>query len=511
MRHRNSVVWSPSRIQAHAREWNVQGVDHGAETASTCVVITGRDRWWRHGRWIVPAGIAVYAALIMVAVSSQEILLGDGAFFSFTATLSDPWAANWRDYPGRFIVFLTTVVPTHLLYRAGLPFHAVPDVYAFLFLIHPMVGMVCAYALLPRAERDWLLLPLAFWAGIGMCTFGFPMEAFVTASAFWPLLFGALYPPRSIWHTAMLLGATLVFCFSHEAALLAVPAILLAILWNGQRFVWPARLPRCGLLLLMTVGIAALGALYFAALFRPANPQVAHALGENRLQAFDPMIFRRFPMLRAGSIILALSVASLFINVSRHRRSILVLVFLATAVVVTKTLVSHELAPQRLYLARTAILYMLPVCGIAVVCGVRRARRPDRAFLTSVIAMLMGAQLVHHLALNRDWRMYRDRFVTELSVNRSEALVDYRAVSLPAFVQWTPRLNGFIWPWVMPYQSMFLRLPPGVDRKHLLYNPRSSYVHIGCGPMRRFALSPPKEILPELGAALADHVCRHNP
>jgi len=340
-----------------------------------------------------------------------------------------------------------------------------------------------------------------------MCSFGFPTEAYLTASWFWPVLLGVLFQNRSKRDRIIRIVATLLFCFSHEIALLAMPVVVIAFLWTDNGLSIPFRSNRreTGIIVVSIIGI--LGALYCAVLFRPANPEVVRALSVNRYQAFDPMIFLRYPMLKAGALVLIILMIAQCVRQEKNALLLLSPMTAAVTFAVEKVLVHNELAPQRLYLARTGILYLLPIFGMFVVYVVRKNIHLHRTLLIYVIAMLMTAQTVHHLVLNRDWREYRDKFKTELMIPRQRKLIPYESTTLTAFVKRIPRMKGFIWSWVMPYQSMFLRLPGNLCRKHMLYSEYSSYVHITCETVDQFVDTCRGSVTSDLVIAFKDYIC----
>lgn len=473
--------------------------------------VTRPQGWNRTSRVCVLAALTATLALTVMVLHTQQFLFGDGAFFAFTATLSDPWHANWRDYPGRLAMFVTTVAPAHVAYQLGLPFRLVPALCALLFLLHPLVCIRCAFPMLPEDKKDWILLAVLYWACVGMCTFSFPTETFIGASAFWPALLGSLHPRPRPWHVILRSGAAALLCLSHESALLTVPVILLAVLWDGTRIVPPLRVPPGERVFLSVVACAAMVGLYSATAFHPANPQVAGALKGNLSKAFDLMIFHRYPLLKAGTIVVLLASASFFVRDESAALLLLAPVASAVTFAMEKVMVHPGLAPQRLYLARTGILYTLPLFGMGVLWAARTGRCLHRRVVVPTIVFMMSAQVVHHVFLNRDWRTYRDAFMAELLIPTRAGLVDYETTSLPSLVRSQPRLKGFLWPWVMPYQSMFLGAWARHRLTHLLYNPESGYVHLRCETARQLSASPPREIPKELIVALADHICQHNP
>lgn len=103
------------------------------------------------------------------------------------------------------------------------------DVMNLTVSLHPFLGLALTWALLPREARStYFLIPfLSFVTATWSCIAFSGGQILATLTFFWPLLTLTLFPLKnSFFHFLLSLVLILFFSFTHEAAVLLLPAIL---------------------------------------------------------------------------------------------------------------------------------------------------------------------------------------------------------------------------------------------------------------------------------------------
>src|SRR5262245_8801833 len=97
-------------------------------------------------RLVVAAGLCWSIAFVVIGLSHQLELYGDGAMFSYAVAVRDVWAFHWHNISGRSSVFLLTLLPAETLVAiTGNPWVGIVA-YGLLFYIAPLAGLAATYA-----------------------------------------------------------------------------------------------------------------------------------------------------------------------------------------------------------------------------------------------------------------------------------------------------------------------------------------------------------------------------
>ena len=97
-------------------------------------------------RMVIAAGLCWSFAFIVIAISCQLELYGDGAMFSYAVAVQDVWAFHWHNISGRTSVYLLALLPAETLVAiTGNPWAGIVA-YGFLFYVAPLAGLAATYA-----------------------------------------------------------------------------------------------------------------------------------------------------------------------------------------------------------------------------------------------------------------------------------------------------------------------------------------------------------------------------
>src|SRR5215467_14633624 len=93
-------------------------------------------------RLIIGGGLCWSIAFVIIGLSYQLELYGDGAMFSYAVAVQDVWAFHWHNVSGRSSVFLLSLLPAETMVGAtGRPWAGIIT-YGLLFYISPLIGLV---------------------------------------------------------------------------------------------------------------------------------------------------------------------------------------------------------------------------------------------------------------------------------------------------------------------------------------------------------------------------------
>lgn len=438
----------------------------------------------------------LYGAAALVVLATDQGLWADGAFFAFVAAQDDPWSLLWRDFPARIGGGLITSLPAWIAGRLGAETTTVALLYQATYLAVPLVFLPWAWRLLPPAEKDWMAAPVLFWAAVAMTTFTFPSELWISAALFWPILFAVRFPAAD-GARATRLGLAPLLMFTHETVVLLVPVLL----WAA----WGA-LPRHRRLEFAAVLVGAAVAMAVTALTADrANPLQAFAVAGNAGHFLAPVAFFKMPLLAGGGAALALLLLTAFAPETRMAENLALLAAVLLAVL-AYGMVTSPVFPYGLYLARVGTAVLLPPFAVALLLWRQRldlSRRRVALFLLPLVV----AQAVVHGDINLAWQRYRDALLDTLGDPPARPLIDLTDTAIPALAA-TPRQEAnFLWRWVLPYQSLTLRLPAA--RSTLIVDQAGWFMPFTCGQIGQLGFR--GAAAPEVMPALGNFVCALNP
>jgi hypothetical protein len=348
--------------------------------------------------------------LVIIACSSNLLYYADGTVFAYVIATGEPYELLWSEYPLRLGSFVLTGGPALLLkwIRIENPF-VLGWAYQATFLMLPLWSIALSYAQLPRDHRGWVFWPALFLASLGMSTFGFPTEIWVTGSVFWPLAAMLLNPPAHIGGLFLSAMLAALFCFSHEVAALTAPCLLWAA-WQG----WKRSSGTQRRLLLIVLGeLIACGSvwIWIYLSFEHRNPLIAQALAENQGHLFGLKILSPAPLLAGMTIALAIVLA---LELRPWRRIIPVRWMPGMWILVVGALVAIAIPvrPTDHYLARGVVAFLLMPVGIV---AVRRFAGGIRPLSQRILVLVVLCQLFAQSVFVAYWGQYRSALVETIS------------------------------------------------------------------------------------------------
>jgi len=453
------------------------------------------------GAWQYAVTALLYMALCGLALATDQMLWGDGSLFAYVAGLDDPWSLFWRDFPARLGGGLISTLPAWVAGRLGVEAEGISFIYQATWLALPLAGLGWAWRLLPADDKDWIAPAVLFWAAVVMTSFTFPTELWVAAALFWPVLFALLTPDGRAARLTRL-GVTPLMIFTHETVVLLVPVLLFAA-WRPWRPM-PGR-EQALFSAVLLISAAAMGTV--ALTVAPTNPLQLHAISGNAGHFLSPVAFLQMPLLSGGGAVLALFLLSALLPERRTVENLAMVAALLLAVLCYAAL-TGQAYPFAHYFARVGIAVLLPAFALAMLL-LRGRWRPERATVLLFLAPLVVAQGIYQVTFNLDWQTYRGAVLTTLVDPPSRPVIDLTDTPI-LHLATTPRQEAnFLWRWMLPFQSLTLRLPEGVERRVLITDLSGWFSPFTCAQTPR--LSYRGTVGPGVMDALTWHVCAANP
>jgi hypothetical protein len=303
----------------------------------------------------IAAGLCSAILFVVIGVSYQLQMYGDGSIFSYSVAAEDAWAFHSHNIPGRLFTYIYALAPAevyvHLTRDAG----GGISLYGFLFFAVQLLGLVATFA--ADRSKGRIVTVCACGSTACMCplVFGFPTETWMAHALFWPTLALCHYAPRGIEGTAALFFALLALIFTYEGAVAFAFAItatlLLRGMWNAA-FIRAANALLAALLIWMLVKATVHPDDYFAAVLTRAAWHV-----------FDPSLLTdHLVLLLFGALV---GYGIIFYVLQRLRiANPLYSVFIVTlALAMHWVWLDHALHAENRYYLRTALLIALPLLG----------------------------------------------------------------------------------------------------------------------------------------------------
>lgn len=447
----------------------------------------------------IALGLGAAVALCVAAWVTGLVLYADGALFSFIIGIRESWTLVWHIMPARIAVYLLTVLPAETAHRWGLPAMPAMRFYQALFIGFPFIGLAVSFALTPRGSRWLMVFPTVAVLGLAVSALGFPSEAILTVSAFWPALFGLRYASGRMAPAALTLLCVAAFLFSHPGMVFALPLLPLAAAprWRESR----APEVRRALLRLGGAGAALLGLWAWRLSVEMSQPGIIQS-GQHMWSATG--LWEVVSLQPAVVVVLLYIVLWAALGWRRDAAALWVVAPVFPAVALIFWLAHAEtVAPESHYYVRTAIVFILPVLGALALWRARSA--PNGAIALAMMAALTTTQTLHNLSFLRAWLNYRDSFAASVAAEPARFVLLDRVVAERA----DPSGPSFAWSWGQPYLSLTL---PGLPRYAAIVTDPSpgSFSPARCSQMDRIAARvdwAPAETV----ALLKAYVCARRP
>jgi hypothetical protein len=399
----------------------------------------------------IALGLAVAGGLSYAAWATGLIVYADGALFSFIVGIDDAWATVWHIMPARIAVYLLTVLPAETARELGLPAVTAMRLYQALFISLPFISMAACFALVPRGSRWLTVFPALSILALAVSALGYPSEALLTISAFWPALFGYRYASGRTAPTILTVLFTAAFLFSHPGMIFALPMLVLAA---GLRW------RECGecrvrhvLMLLAGFGATLIGLWAWRFNVEMSDPVMIQ--GGQRMWSLTGL--GQVVTLQPAIVIVLLYILLWAILGWRRNRATVwgaVVGFPAIALLFG-LLYTETVTPESHYFIRTALVFILPVMGALALW--RAPSAPHGAIVLSMMAALAGTQLKHNLGFLDAWLNYRDSVAASAGTGPARVVPLQQVLAARA----APNARSAAWSWGQPYLSLTL---PGLPR-----------------------------------------------
>ena len=391
-------------------------------------------------RMVIAAGLCWSFAFIVIAISCQLELYGDGAMFSYAVAVQDVWAFHWHNISGRTSVYLLALLPAETLVAiTGNPWAGIVA-YGFLFYVAPLVGLAATYAADRSPGRVIFLYACGSTALLCPLIFGFPTEMWFAHAIFWPTLALSHYAKSTIRGTVLVFATWLLLAFAHEGAFVLLLAVLATLALRGLRNT-PFRRGIANLFVTTILAVA-------SKILFPPDEYYADAFVRAALHFFDPAIFRvEIVVELLAAIIVYVAMLKLISIWFPKRACIFALSVLLALLCIFWLRFEHSVHANSRYYMRTALVIATPLLGvIAALAAMTREglvadplAKLQRVLISSpgsrcaLASILFAVTLIHVVETAKfvtAWSRYRDVIATlAMSQDSDPALGDPRFVS----------------------------------------------------------------------------------
>jgi hypothetical protein len=412
-------------------------MDAGTPPRTTTILSNGRA-------WEI-LFLAFYAAAAAAAIATDFLYFADGSFFAFALGSGHSWEWLFSEFPLRLGALGLTGLPAAGAHAVGASHWWVGKIYQASFFAIPLLALwsIGRFADAAGASR-WRAWSVSTLATLGMSSFGFPTETWVSLAFFWPVLASVSRPLQDRRQLAFAAAAAFIFVFSYEAVILCAPAVAVAWL-RTFRGADPASRTRHMLLGAVYMLLGAVW-IYVFVVFQPKNPLLIAALKYN-VDSLAPTMFLTIPLAQASIFLTGIALAALIFPRMPRGRMVKAGVLLAVLPLIVLCLSRNE--PTDRYVARAPIMFLLPVLGLALASS-SRSIQPTRWLFAP--ALLLYVPVTAYVLFS--WVQYRDFLLEKLApperVVQIETFVDAMVAAIPDH-------RRYYWSWATPYTIMMLR------------------------------------------------------
>ena len=436
-------------------------------------------------RLVVAAGLCWSAAFVVIALSQELELYGDGAMFSYAVAVQDVWAFHWHNISGRASVFLLTLLPAEMLVEITSKPRAGIIAYGFLFYIAPLAGLAVTYAADRSPGRLIFLYACGSTALLCPLIFGFPTEMWLAHAIFWPTLALSHYARPTRRGALMVFAAWLLLAFTHEGAFVLLLAVLATLAPRGFRSM-PFRRGITSLIVVSSLALA-------GKILLPPDDYYADAFVRAALHFFDPAIMSVSIVVELLAAVIAYTAIYRLVSLWLPKRACIyslgaLLVFLC----IFWLWFDHSVHASSRYYLRTALVIATPVLGVMAALAamaregliadpLAKLRRPLGApeqRMCALGSILLAVTLIHVVETGKfvaAWSRYRDA-IASLAISQASdpTLGDPRFVSSKRAA---PDLVALEWFSTIPYLSIILS---NFVPERLVIDPAGNYFWLAC-------------------------------
>jgi hypothetical protein len=437
---------------------------------------------------VIAAGIGTSVLFIVVGLSSELQMFGDGSIFSYAVAAQDAWLFHWHNISGRLFTYVFAYIPAETFVALTKNAHGGIFVYGLLFFSAPMLGLLVTLAADRTASR--VVFGYACFSTACLCplVFGAPTEMWMAHAVFWPALALCLCVPTNLRGAAVVFVALLALVFTHEGAIVLSAAILFALLLRGWRDAIFVRAIGA-FLVVMTVW------LIVKMTIRPSD-YIADVLTAAAFKFIDIRDLGQPAFLSLLACLAGYSVAvTLFRRANPARAHVYAASACAAALAVYWLWFDKWLLTEARYDLRTALLIMTPAFGILAALQTmdqeQRRKSPfphlpqwaaaiekivNPRIISGAIVLTMLVHAVETSKFVAAWMNYKAAVRTlAMGTESDPALGDSLFVSSKRI---GANLNRLAWDSTTPYLSVLVA--PDLKPTRLVVDPDAGYFWLSC-------------------------------
>lgn len=453
----------------------------------------------------VTAGLCWALAFLVVGLSFDLQLFGDGAAFSYAVAVQDSWAFHWHNIVGRIFVYIYAVAPAEALVGLTQSARSGVILYGLLFFGAQLFGLAATYFADPSPRRTIFAYACASVALACPLAFGFPTEVLIAHALFWPTLAACHRGRTDVASIVLMLLLQAALIFTHAGAMIFIAAILLSLVLRSQR---RAALATGGVFAVLVAVWVAVKTLY------PPDGYIAEILYRAMLHVFDPAYVVNGLLILLGAA-LAIYGVIFFLLRKTAGASIYAAALTVAALALYWLVFDTQLHAENRYYMRTLIILTTPAFGLAATltaygtpyAGLSRLLSPlwSATAIRAAIGAVAIVTLVHAVETVKfvsGWNAYKSAIVALGQSDASDpALGDARFVS-------SKRLEGALdaLAWWSTTHFLSVLVAPGMTPNRLVVDPRPNFFWISCATATANA---PTVVPVESRRLVAAHACLH--
>jgi hypothetical protein len=463
----------------------------------------------------IAAGICSAILFVVIGLSYELQLYGDGALFSYSVAAQDAWAFHWHNISGRIAVFFFCMAPAQAFVAlTGDPGGGIV-LYGLIFFASPLLGLIATY--FADRSRGRIIFSAACFSTAALCplVFGFPTEMWLTHALFWPTLAASHYARQNVGGAALVFVLMLALMLTHEGAIIfAIAIVATLLLRNGRDTVL---LRGSGA---VAAAMVAWGAVKLAA---PPGDYFAGVLERAALNFFDIAILEKGVILQLFAALAGYGIIFFVLKrIAPAKAHIYTASIVAVALTINWLWLDHSLHAASRYYMRTVLTVATPMFGVPAALYALRAdgrlalpipmlpRIMNALASTVMTRALAGAfmvvMLVHAVETAKfltAWAKYKSAIAAlATGVASDPALGDPRFVTS---VRIGPDLNRLAWNSTTQFLSVILtRFAPA----RLVVDPLDNYFWLSCRTATA-SLNANRAVPAETRQLLQIHACLH--
>jgi len=439
--------------------------------------------------------ISIYSILSIIAVTYDFLYYADGAYFAFAIASGEAWSLLFSEFPRRIGALTLTLAPAFIGQKLDLPYIVIGKIYQITFYAIPLLSfLLIKYLAPPQASKFYQNGLLVSWATLGMATFGFPTETWVTLALVWPIIVSIAYPPKNKIAGTVSFILIAVFLFSHESSILFTP-IILFIFYSSYQTNKDQKPYLTSLFFWYISILALLSALILW--FHPNNYLLQKALIENQSH-FWTLKFILIPRVFISLIFLGLLFLFSIKSINFHKKILIALGIIATIAMLYFYIKSGY--PAQRYTARTAISALLPIIVFTILL------RPQLLSQNSINKIIFPLLFIDAIATTNaiiNWKNYRDLVIKHTT--ESSAPIYSTAWQLTAKNTISPKAAQYYWNWTSPYTSIMLNA--GKNRSYsIIIDDSGWYAPMTCDNAKKYL--PSLKFLANNANSMIDDICK---